>query len=81
MFGLWTPELLMFDPKIGFLIENCIYSQLEISRIRKFDENTSKINFLGVVVLNFEVWVKDLEVFDLRFGFGMPKSPWGQVLR
>ena len=74
-------DLAIFDLKIGFLIENCVYSQLETSRIRKFDENTSTNNFLGVVFLNFEVWVKDLEVFDLRFGFGMPKSPWGQVLR
>ena len=75
------PDLLIFDLKIGFLIENCIYSQLETSRIRKNNENTSKNNFLGVVFLNFEVWVKDLEVFDLKFGFSMPKSPWGQVLR
>ena len=37
--------------------------------------------FLGVAFPNFEVWVKDLEVFDLRFGFSMQKSPWGQVLR
>ena len=31
--------------------------------------------------LNFEVWVKDVKVFDLKFGFSTPKSVWGQVLR
>ena len=31
--------------------------------------------------LNFEVWVKDFQVFDLRFGFSTPKSPRGQILR
>ena len=30
--------------------------------------------------LNFEVWVKDLEVFDVKFDDGMSKSPRGQIL-
>ena len=29
--------------------------------------------------LYFEIWVKDFNVFDLRFDFGMPKSPGDQV--
>ena len=36
---------------------------------------------IRVVFFNFEVWVKDFKVFDLRFRFSMPKSPRGQVLR
>ena len=28
--------------------------------------------FLAVVFIHVEVWVKDLEVFDLKFGFSMP---------
>ena len=30
MFGLWMPELFDFDPKIGFLVKNCIFSRLEL---------------------------------------------------
>ena len=30
--------------------------------------------------MNFEVWVKDLEVFDVKFVSSMSKSPRGQVL-
>ena len=33
IFDLRTPKLTNFDRKIGFLVQNCIYSQLEI---RKF---------------------------------------------
>jgi len=33
-----------------------------------------------VVFLNFEVWVADRKVFDVRFDFSMSKSPRGQVL-
>ena len=33
-----------------------------------------------VVFLNFEVWVADKKVFDVRFDFSMSKSPRGQVL-
>ena len=37
-----------------------------------------------MVVLDFEVWVKDFKVFDLRFGFSMPKPPgvkfWGEFV-
>ena len=35
---------------------------------------------IGLKILNFEVWVKDLEVFDVRFDDGMSKSPRGQIL-
>ena len=35
---------------------------------------------LEVKILNFEVWVADLEVFDVKFDFGMSKSPRGQIL-
>ena len=42
--------------------------------------NGLKANFLEVVFLHFEVWVADLQVFDVRFGFSMSKSPRGQVL-
>ena len=35
-FGLWTLELLIFDPKIRFLVKICL--PLEMSRIRKFDK-------------------------------------------
>ena len=34
-----------------------------------------------MVFINFKVWVKDFKLFDLRFGFGMPKSPEGRILR
>ena len=34
IFDLWTPELNNLDLKIGFLIQNCIYSQLEIRKIQ-----------------------------------------------
>ena len=39
-----------------------------------------KHRFLESFFLYLEVWVKDFEVFDLRFGFSMSKSPWGQIL-
>ena len=34
IFDLWTPELNNLDLKIGFLIQNCIYRQLEIRKIQ-----------------------------------------------
>ena len=46
--GLWTPDFLIFDLKIGFLIKNCVYRQLEMSRIPNVDEkqpNTPGGNF------------------------------------
>ena len=39
IFDLWTPELSNFDLKIGFLVQNCIYSQLEL---RKFQTLAAK---------------------------------------
>ena len=30
-------------------------------------------NFLTVVFLHFEVWLKDFKAFALRFGFSIPK--------
>ena len=35
-FGLWTPESSNFDLKFGFLVNNCIFCQLDMSRIPKF---------------------------------------------
>ena len=35
---------------------------------------------MEVVFLHFEVWVADLQGFEVRFGFSMSKSPRGQVL-
>ena len=35
---------------------------------------------LDIVFLNFEVWVAESKVFDIKFHFSMSKSPWGQVL-
>ena len=34
-FGLWTSDLPIFDLKIGFLVENCIYGQAGVSKIRQ----------------------------------------------
>ena len=36
------PDFLIFDLKIGFLIKNCIYAHVEISRISKLDEKLTK---------------------------------------
>ena len=33
MLGPWAPELFMFYLTIGFLVKNCIFCQLEMSRI------------------------------------------------
>ena len=30
---------------------------------------------LAMVFLHFEVWLNDFKAFDLKFDFGMPKSP------
>ena len=46
-FGLWTAELLNFNLKIGFLIKNCIYGQLEMSRILNFDPKIRKFKTLA----------------------------------
>ena len=46
-FGLWTAELLNFDLKIGFLIKNCIYGQLEMSRILDSDPKIRNFQTLG----------------------------------
>ncbi len=32
-FGIWASDLLNFDLKFGFLVKNCIYRQLGMSRI------------------------------------------------
>ena len=36
--------------------------------------------FSEEVFVNFEVWVADRKVFDVRFDFSMSKTPRGQVL-
>ena len=36
-FLLWVKELVNSDCRFGFLVKNCIYSQLDMSRIPKFD--------------------------------------------
>ena len=48
-FALWTPDFLMFDMKIGFLIKNCVYRQLEMSRIQNFDGNQPNTLGGGIV--------------------------------
>ena len=45
-FGLWTAELLNFNLKIGFLIKNCIYGQLEMSRILNSDPKIRNVQTL-----------------------------------
>ena len=37
-FLLWVKELVNSDCRFGFLVKNCIYSQLDMSRIPKFDQ-------------------------------------------
>ena len=46
-FGLWTAELLNFDLKIGFLVQNCIYSRPPNKKYP--DSRTKKCNFLSYV--------------------------------
>ena len=43
IFALWTLDFLIFDLKIGFLIKNCIYRQLDMSRIPYGDKKNNKI--------------------------------------
>ena len=43
IFGPWTLDLPIVDLKIGFLVENCIYGQLEMSRIPKFGPKMVKL--------------------------------------
>ena len=38
MFGPWAPELLIFDLKMKFFAQNCIFSPLDMSGIRKVDQ-------------------------------------------
>ena len=52
-------DLVVFDLKIGFLVKNCIYRQLGMSRIPKYAE-------LKVVVKLFRIFVK---VCFLTIGF------------
>ena len=35
-------------------------------------------NGIGIVFLKFWVWVKELSIFDLRFGFYAKNYPYGQ---
>ena len=43
----WLQDLFIFDLKIGFLVQNCIYSQ---PKSKKFpDSRTEKCNFLSYV--------------------------------
>ena len=54
--------------------------------VPKFRGHGVIVNGRGVIVngrvvfLYFEIWVADLQGFDVRFGFSMSKSPRGQVL-
>ena len=45
IFGLWMPELLIFELNIGFLVKNCICCQLETSRILKLYPDIENISF------------------------------------
>ena len=55
MFGLWASDFLIFDLKIGFLVKNCIYRQLGMSRIPSFDEKNQRIKnkLFGIVGSKF----------------------------
>ena len=45
IFPLWTPDLLIFDLKIGFLVKNCIYSQFFRSGSLRPGQNMRKLIF------------------------------------
>lgn len=55
VFGLWMPDLDIFDMRIGFLIKSCMYRQLKMFRIRKNDENRSTFIF-ELVLLKVSSW-------------------------
>ena len=53
-----------------------------VFKIARMGKPRKKLGNLDVsFFVNFEVWVKDFKVFDLRFGFSTPKSPRGRILR
>ncbi len=41
-FLLWVKELVNSDCRFGFLLKNCIYRQLDMSRIRNFGQKHKK---------------------------------------
>ena len=40
-FLLWVKDLVIFELRFGFLMKNCIYGRLDMSRIPKFDRKMS----------------------------------------
>ena len=40
-----APELLVFDLNIGFLVQNCIFSHLDMSGIPNFGQQMVKLMF------------------------------------
>ena len=61
-------------------LEEAHYYQLSCDQMFQHNRAERQIDFLKAVFLNFEVWLKDFQDFDLRFGFSTPKSPQGQSL-
>ena len=45
IFLFWTEKLLIFDPKIGFLVKNCIYSLIPRSKLANPGQNLKKFIF------------------------------------
>ena len=56
IFPFWLPKLSIFDLRFGFLVENCIYSQLDRSRIPKFGQKMQNI-FFNMICLKYDHWV------------------------
>ena len=54
-FLLWVKELVNSDCRFGFLVKNCIYSQLDMSRIPKFGQkmHLKQICFFFIIWLIF----------------------------
>ena len=57
-FLLRVKDLVNSDCRFGFLVKNCIYSQLDMSRIPKYAQKLIVVEFLYV----FEFW-------SVNFGF------------
>ena len=68
MFDFWTPKFLIFDLNIGFYMKFPPWGRVLRSQLWNLGPKV-RISKFPVVFLDFEVWVKDFKVFELRFGF------------
>ena len=58
-FLLWVKDLVIFELRFGFLVKNCIYGRLDMSRILKVDQKMTPRK-KGTKTVKFSIFLQKI---------------------